>query len=83
MGIYDHLGKICPYCKCGFSSRDVIVACSQCDMPHHMDCWIENQRCTTFGCQGTMTGIGEGQTSVTATELVLEDLFGPWEGGTV
>ncbi len=34
--------------------------CSACEMPHHKDCWIENQGCTTFGCQGTIRGV-DGQ----------------------
>ena len=37
-----------------------IVQCSACEMPHHKDCWIENQGCTTFGCQGTIRGL-DGQ----------------------
>lgn len=26
-------------------------------MPHHKDCWIENQGCTTFGCNGTVQSV--------------------------
>ena len=36
------------------------MQCSACEMPHHKDCWIENQGCTTFGCQGTIRGL-DGQ----------------------
>ena len=36
------------------------MVCSACEMPHHKDCWIENQGCTTFGCQGTIRGV-DGQ----------------------
>lgn len=50
----DYVGKICPYCKTEFKPDDEIVVCSKCDMPHHKDCWIENQGCTTFGCLGTI-----------------------------
>ena len=39
----DYTGKICPYCKTAFKPDDEIVVCSECDMPHHKDCWIENQ----------------------------------------
>jgi hypothetical protein len=35
---------------------DDIVYCSDCEMPHHKECWIENQGCTTFGCTGTIQG---------------------------
>ena len=24
-------------------------------MPHHKECWVENQGCTTFGCTGSIT----------------------------
>ena len=48
------MGKICPYCRTEFKEDDEIVVCSECDMPHHKECWIENQGCTTFGCLGTI-----------------------------
>ena len=50
----EYVGKICPYCKTELKENDDIVVCSICDMPHHKDCWIENQGCTTFGCLGTI-----------------------------
>ncbi len=33
------------------------VVCPQCGIPHHADCWQENGRCTTFGCQGGGPGV--------------------------
>lgn len=69
----DYIGKICPYCKTPLRPGDDIVVCSQCDMPHHKDCWIENQGCTTFGCLGTIKAPESGSTSVTATQLQYED----------
>ena len=62
-----YIGKICPYCKSPFTEDDEIVVCSDCDMPHHKDCWIENKGCTTFGCQGTIQGIDfEVDTSISS-----------------
>ncbi len=52
----DYTGKICPYCKTEFKEEDEVVVCSNCEMPHHKECWIENSACTTFGCTGTITG---------------------------
>ncbi|MDE6636591.1 MAG: DUF2628 domain-containing protein [Lachnospiraceae bacterium] len=52
-----YVGKICPYCKSAFNEDDDIVVCSDCEMPHHKDCWIDNKGCTTFGCSGTIQGI--------------------------
>jgi predicted amidophosphoribosyltransferase len=51
-------GKICPFCKTVLTESDDVVRCSACEMPHHKDCWIENAGCTTFGCQGTVSGAG-------------------------
>lgn len=51
------VGKVCPYCKCEIKEDDVVVICSDCEMPHHKECWIENKGCTTFGCTGTIMGI--------------------------
>ena len=53
----NYVGKICPYCKGTFNADDDIVVCSDCEMPHHKDCWISNKGCTTFGCSGTIQGI--------------------------
>jgi len=53
--VSEHLGKICPYCKSEIKADDDVVQCSECDMPHHKDCFIENQGCTTFGCSGSMS----------------------------
>ena len=52
----DFIGKVCPYCKTEFKEGDDIVVCSVCEMPHHKECWIENNGCTTFGCTGTIMG---------------------------
>ena len=54
MSDQKHLGKICPYCKTPFAEDDDVVFCDRCEMPHHTSCWIENQGCTTFGCDGTI-----------------------------
>lgn len=52
-----YIGKVCPYCKAEFVAGDDIVVCSDCEMPHHKECWIDNKGCTTFGCQGTIQGL--------------------------
>lgn len=69
----DYIGKVCPYCRCAFTAEDDIVLCSACEMPHHRDCWVENQGCTTFGCQGTIQGIDGSASVVTSNEIVFED----------
>lgn len=53
----DYNGKICPYCKTAFLPDDEIVICSLCEMPHHKECWVANQGCTTFGCLGTIKSV--------------------------
>lgn len=69
----DYTGKICPYCKTEFRPGDDIIVCSECDMPHHKDCWVENQGCTTFGCLGTIKAADNTASSVTATQMNYED----------
>ena len=53
----SYIGKVCPFCRTAFEKEDDVVVCSACEMPHHKDCWIENQGCTTFGCMGTIKGL--------------------------
>ena len=69
----NYVGKTCPYCKTKIEEGDDIVVCSSCDMPHHKDCWIENQGCTTFGCMGTIKAVDGASSTVTATEISYED----------
>lgn len=73
----DYTGKICPYCKTEFNPGDDIVVCSECDMPHHKDCWVENQGCTTFGCLGAIKSADETASSVTATQMNFDDYRSP------
>ena len=68
----DYTGKVCPFCKTEFKPNDDIVVCSECDMPHHKDCWIENQGCTTFGCLGTIKSADNTATSVTSQHMDFE-----------
>ncbi len=69
----EYVGKTCPFCKSSFEENDDIVVCSDCDMPHHKECWIENEGCTTFGCMGTIKGVDNKVNSVTAREISYED----------
>ncbi len=69
----SYVGKICPFCKTEFKENDDIVVCSTCDMPHHKECWIENQGCTTFGCLGTIKTADNSANTVTATEISFDD----------
>ena len=45
---------VCPYCKTALQPGDDVVVCSDCNMPHHKACWVENRGCTTFGCLGAI-----------------------------
>ncbi len=64
-----YIGKSCPFCKTEIRADDEIVICSECEMPHHLECWIENQGCTTFGCLGTIDVANSNVTSVTTDRL--------------
>lgn len=70
----DYTNKSCPYCKAQFKPNDLVVICSDCDMPHHKECWIENSGCTTFGCLGTMVYDENKITSVTCTQLEFDEI---------
>jgi len=42
--------KICPYCQSPIDQTEETTVCSQCMIPHHTECWLENGGCTTYGC---------------------------------
>ncbi len=70
----DFSGKICPYCKTAFSPDDEVVICSLCEMPHHKECWVANQGCTTFGCLGTIkSASGESFSNSSFDISIAED----------
>lgn len=54
----EHVGKMCPYCKSTISQLDKIIVCSECNMPHHEECYVENGGCTTFGCANSSDNHG-------------------------
>lgn len=41
----------CPYC--GTASRETILVCPRCEVPHHAACWAENRGCTVYACGGS------------------------------
>lgn len=45
---------ICPYCQTAIRVGEENILCSACKMPHHRECWVENGKCTTYGCKGQM-----------------------------
>lgn len=53
MTVPSIVGKTCPYCQTPLKPNSDVVVCNACGMPHHQECWMENGRCTTFGCSGT------------------------------
>ena len=73
-----YIGKTCPYCKTPIAEDDTVVFCSVCDMPHHLECWKDNEGCTTFGCDGTIQEIVEnnsGAATVSATPEPVQTPF--------
>jgi len=52
------IGKTCPYCRFPVKPGEQVVMCPACNLPHHADCWRENQGCTTYGCRGGASVVG-------------------------
>ncbi len=48
------VGKTCPYCQFPIKQDNEVLQCPACKVPHHLECWEENGRCTTFGCTGVV-----------------------------
>lgn len=46
------VGQICPYCQFPIKPGEAVLFCSACGLAHHRQCWQENGKCTTFGCEG-------------------------------
>ncbi len=59
--IQSNIGKACPYCQFPIKHDSNVVVCSRCQIPHHRECWEENNGCTTFGCQSDRNSVRYGQ----------------------
>lgn len=69
------IGKICPYCQHPIKPSETIFYCSSCSIPHHSQCWQENGRCTTFGCNGSPSRIPIAK-PMDANQLIDLDITG-------
>lgn len=45
-----HIGKTCPYCQFTIKNKNDYLLCAKCKTPHHIECWKDNGKCTTFAC---------------------------------
>ena len=52
---HNHTGKTCPFCQFPIKHESDIYVCPECIIPHHLECWQENGKCTTFGCRGVQS----------------------------
>ncbi len=52
----EHVGKVCSYCQSPIKPGDQVQICTDCQAPHHQECWEENHGCTTYGCRMTNFG---------------------------
>jgi len=43
-------GRLCPYCRTELQEHEQVIVCPACRTPHHLECWVDNGRCTTYGC---------------------------------
>ncbi len=43
------MATICPYCR-GKIDEEEISECPDCGIPHHLECWHENNGCSIPGC---------------------------------
>lgn len=46
-------GLTCPVCNKPFESTDDVVACPQCGLPHHRQCWLIEKQCHEHDKHGT------------------------------
>jgi DNA-directed RNA polymerase subunit RPC12/RpoP len=43
-------GRMCSICLSAVAAGETLVACDQCELPFHEECWNENGGCATYGC---------------------------------
>lgn len=45
--------KKCLICCFPIKEGSEIVYCSQCHLPHHLECWVKNNGCSNYACTGS------------------------------
>ncbi len=71
------IGKTCPYCQYPVKHESEVTVCPGCSIPHHRECWQENDGCTTFGCQGLSGGSYHSRGTagtIGSNRIVIDDL---------
>lgn len=48
--MYEHAGKICPYCKTPITEANLVTVCPDCGTAHHQTCWDLNNGCANPEC---------------------------------
>jgi hypothetical protein len=74
----------CPYCMWELRPSQAAVACSDCGVTYHEDCWQENGGCGTFGCRSWANrDVADGVGTAGAAPRALPPLtgVGPGTGG--
>jgi len=61
-------GRTCPYCRFPVEAGETARVCPVCAVPHHRECWLENQGCTTYGCQESPQVAGSGRVTLPPLE---------------
>ncbi len=46
----DEEKYVCPICCSEISSQEEQIACPDCNVHYHKECWEENRGCATYGC---------------------------------
>jgi len=49
------VNPICPYCRRPIEGNEV-PECPDCGQPHHLQCWLENNGCSSVGCSQSPRG---------------------------
>ena len=44
----------CPFCRSHTEKPSALIVCSECKTYYHRECWLQNQGCSVFGCDGRM-----------------------------
>ncbi len=54
ISLYFYEGFSCPVCKRDFMKNEDVVACPQCGLPHHRECWKKVGHCLMDDKHGTV-----------------------------
>ncbi len=68
---------LCAVCQCMVDEEDTLHACTSCQGVYHLECWMQNHGCATYGCEQVHAHKPQSKKNANAPTLIGAALAEP------